>query len=214
MTILWDWNGTLVEDVAYTVGINNGIFPALGYAPITIEGYRKDFRFPIKAYYDTLGISDEDFRYIAKTWNAIYVERFNEVPLGPHRLEVVRRFHDLGVRQVIISASQHDQLQEQVAHFPELQGMFDQVLGIHDVYAASKVQLAKDFIAHDGVDPKDVMFLGDTTHDAEVAAAIGVRCCLISGGHQNDEVLATAGVPVLKDVREVFAILGLGDQES
>jgi len=209
MTILWDWNGTLVHDVAFTVGINNDIFPGLGYPPITVEGYRRQFRFPIKDYYTLIGVSDEDFRYIAREWNAAYVRRFDEVPLGPGRVETVHRLHELGVRQVIISASQHDQLQQQVAHFPELEGMFDQVLGISDVYAASKVQLAKDFITRDGVDPAEVLFIGDTTHDAEVAQAIGCRCCLLSGGHQCDEVLLKAGVPVLHDVREVFALLGL-----
>ena len=53
------------------------------------------------------------------------------------------------------------------------------------------------------------MFLGDTAHDAEVARAIGCRCYLISGGHQEDAVLAKAQVPVLRSLRELYPILGV-----
>ena len=52
-------------------------------------------------------------------------------------------------------------------------------------------------------------FLGDTAHDAEVARAIGCRCYLISGGHQEDAVLAQARVPVLRSLRELYPILGV-----
>ena len=89
-----------------------------------------------------------------------------------------------------------------------------EVLGLHDVYAVSKVQLAKDYLAQSGVDSADAVFLGDTNHDAEVARAIGCRCCLISGGHQNDEVLSHSGAPVLKSLTELYPLLGLSNAEE
>lgn len=39
--------------------------------------------------------------------------------------------------------------------------------------------------------------IGDTVHDAEVAAAMGVQCVLYSGGHQPPARLAAAGCPVI-----------------
>ena len=144
---------------------------------------------------------------IAREWNEQYVAHFAQTALAPDAPETLRRFRDAGFRQVIISASQQNQLRAQVASFPELTGMFEQVLGLSDVYAVSKVQLARDFLARDGVDPADAVFLGDTVHDAEVARAIGCRCYLISGGHQEDAVLACAGVPVLRSLRELYPIL-------
>ena len=55
----------------------------------------------------------------------------------------------------------------------------------------------------------DAVFLGDTAHDAEVARAIGCRCYLIAGGHQEEAVLAKAQVPVLRSLRELYPILGV-----
>ena len=209
MTIFWDWNGTLIADVPLVVKVNNLVFAQHGYRDTDEAEYRRVFRFPVKDYYTALGVAEEDFPMIAREWNEQYVAHFDETSLAPDVPETLRRFRDAGFRQVIVSASQQAQLRAQVARFPELQGMFAEVLGLSDVYAASKVQLARDFLARDGVDPSDAVFLGDTAHDAEVARAIGCRCYLISGGHQEDAVLAQAQVPVLRSLRELYPILGV-----
>ncbi len=208
MTILWDWNGTLVADVPLVVKVNNQVFAAHGYRDTSAEEYRRLFGFPVKKYYDAIGVTDEDFPRVAKEWNEGYVAGFGEVGLSDHVAQVVRRFHEAGFRQVIVSASQVDQLRAQVKRFPELDGMFDEVLGLHDVYAVSKVQLAKDYLASSGIDPKEAVFIGDTDHDAEVSKAIGCRCLLISGGHQCDEILKATGCEVLASLEDALALLG------
>lgn len=208
MTVMWDWNGTLIADVPHVVNINNQVFTAHGYPETTCEDYRSRFRFPVKDYYLEYGVTEEDFAVIAEEWNRSYVAGFDAVPLAPGAAEAVRRFHNAGFRQVILSASQIDQLREQVRRFRELDGMFDDVLGIGDVYASSKVQIARDYLKISDVDPKDAVFIGDTSHDAEVAGAIGVRCLLISGGHQTDEVLRQTGATVLPSLSDALDMLG------
>ena len=208
MTVMWDWNGTLIADVPHVVRVNNLVLKAHGYHVGTEEEYRGMFRFPVRDYYLDYGVSEEDFPVIAREWNERYVAGFAEVPLAPHVPETVKRFQAAGFRQVILSASQIDQLREQVARFPELDGVFDEVLGISDVYASSKVQMAKDYLARSGIDPTDAVFIGDTSHDAEVAEAMGVRCLLISGGHQNDDVLRKTGATVLPSLTDAVKLLG------
>ena len=208
MTVLWDWNGTLIADVPHVVRINNQVLAAHGYRATTAEEYRRLFCFPVRDYYLRFGVSEEDFPIIAREWNQAYVAGFAEVPLAPHVPEAVRRFRAAGFRQVILSASQVDQLRDQVGRFPELEGVFEEVLGISDVYAAGKVQLAKDYLSRSGIDPADAVFIGDTSHDAEVAKAIGVKCLLISGGHQEDAVLSRAGATVLASLTDAFSLLG------
>lgn len=209
MTVFWDWNGTMVADVAHVVDINNRVFAAHGYPPTSEEIYRRLFRFPVREYYLAQGVPEADYPQIAREWNAGYVAGFDRVPLAPGVAEAVARFHAAGFRQVILSASQVDQLRAQVKRFPELDGAFDEILGIADVYAASKVSLAHDYLARHALDPKDAVFLGDTDHDAEVARAIGCRCYLISGGHQCREVMERSGAPVLERLQDVYPLLGL-----
>lgn len=210
MMILWDWNGTLVADVPHVVRMNNWTLEQFGYRHTSEEEYRAKFRHPVHAYYYDLGVTAEDFPKVAKVWNKAYVDGFDCVPLAPGVAEAVRRFREAGHRQVIISASQVDQLRAQVQHFPELYGMFDEVLGLSDQLAVSKVHLATDFLARTGVNPADCVFIGDTTHDAETAAAIGCRCFLIEGGHQERRVLDTAeNASVVANIGEVLAALGV-----
>ena len=160
-------------------------------------------------YYYDLGVTAEDFPKIAKVWNKAYVDGFDCVPLSAGVAEAVQRFKAAGHKQVIISASQVDQLRAQVAHFPEFDGIFDEVLGLSNQLAVSKVHLAVDYLARTGEKAEDCVFLGDTTHDAETAAAIGCRCILIEGGHQERRVLDTAeNATVVGSLTEALALLG------
>ena len=209
MTILWDWNGTLVADVPHVVRMNNLTLEQFGYRHTSEAEYRAKFRHPVQDYYYDLGVTAEDFPKIAKVWNKAYVDGFDCVPLAPGAAEAVRRFHQAGHKQVIISASQVDQLRAQVAHFPELHGMFDEVLGLTNQLAVSKVHLAVEYLARTGEKAEDCAFLGDTTHDAETASAIGCRCFLIEGGHQERAVLDTAeNATVVGSLDEVLNALG------
>ncbi len=209
MTILWDWNGTLVADVPHVVEMNNLVLEQFGYRHTSEEEYRAKFRHPVHDYYYDLGVTAEDFPKIAKVWNKAYVDGFDRVPLSKGAAEAVRRFRESGHKQVIISASQVDQLRAQVEHFPELRGMFGEVLGLSNQLAVSKVHLAVDYLERTGERAEDCVFLGDTTHDAETAAAIGCRCFLIEGGHQERAVLDTVeNAAVVKDLDEVLELLG------
>ena len=208
MTILWDWNGTLVADVPHVVNMNNRVLEQFGYRHTSEEEYRAKFRHPVHEYYYDLGVTEEDFPKIAKVWNKAYVDSFDCVPLAKGAAEAVRRFKEAGHKQVIISASQVDQLRAQVEHFPELRGRFDEVLGLNNQLAVSKVHLAVDDLARTGEKAEDCVFLGDTTHDAETAAAIGCQCFLIEGGHQERTVLDTAqNATVLSTLKEATELL-------
>ena len=208
MTILWDWNGTLVADVPHVVNMNNLVLEQFGYRHTSEEEYRAKFRHPVHEYYYDLGVTAEDFPKIAKVWNKAYVDGFDCVPLTDGAAEAVRRFKEAGHKQVIISASQVDQLRAQVEHFPALRGMFDEVLGLNNQLAVSKVHLAVDYLARTGEKAEDCVFIGDTTHDAETAKAIGCRCFLIEGGHQVRAVLNTAeNATVMSSLKEAAELL-------
>jgi phosphoglycolate phosphatase len=103
---------------------------------------------------------------------------------------------------VILSASKETLLLEQLAQYPELDGCFDRVMGLTDIYAVSKVQRGVDFLREAGIPSDEAVFLGDTLHDAEVARAMGCQCLLIAGGHQKEETLRASGATVLPTLRE------------
>ena len=201
-TVFWDWNGTTVADVPLVVRVNNEVFARHGIRATDAEEYRRLFRFPVQDYYRDMGVTDEEFAALAHEWSEGYHQNFPGTPLTPYAAETAHRLHDAGVRQVILSASQDRLLHEQLAQYPELADCFDEVMGLKDIYAVSKVQMGVDYMRKLGIPGSDAVFLGDTLHDAETAKAMGCACLLISGGHQLDETLRQAGVPVLPSLRE------------
>ena len=109
--------------------------------------------------------------------------------------------------QVILSATAQDSLNVQVSRFGAL-GLLDDVLGISDIYAAGKTNLGLDYLARNSV--RRGVMVGDTTHDYEVAQAMGLDCVLVAHGHQSRARLAQCGVPVFEDLTKVAEYIDCG----
>jgi phosphoglycolate phosphatase len=200
--VLWDWNGTLLDDVQTAVDVNNEIFPRFGFlSPGGVADYHRLFRFPVREYYRDLGVADDIFPAVANAWAEGYREKSIGCRLQKHALEALEAFHQAGFQQAILSASKEEFLHEQIARYP-IGGYFQAALGLTHIYATSKVDIAKGFLKSQGIDPKQAVFLGDTLHDAEVAQAIGCDCILIARGHQPWKTLLEAGVPVFEDLEK------------
>ena len=207
--VLWDWNGTLLDDLAYAIGVRNRTFPAFGLPRIgSVAEYHRQFTFPVRRYYERAGVTDETFVAVAHAWMAEYVRGFDAVPLHVDAVETLARFAAAGVRQAVLSATRRDMLESQIARFP-IRACFTDVLGLSDIYARSKEAVGLDYLARCGVPAASTLMIGDTLHDAEVAAGLGAKCVLCAAGHQSRERLLTAGVPVIGTLAELPALLGL-----
>ena len=199
--ILWDWNGTLLDDLQYGMDVRNRIFPAFNLPTIdSIEAYHAQFTFPIRLYYERAGVTDEIFVPIAHAWMDEYVRGFGTVPLHADARETLDRFAAAGLVQTVLSASKLDLLTQQIAQF-DIQHHFAAILGLGDIYAGSKQEIGRQYLLGCGIAPEETLMIGDTLHDAEVAAAIGAKCILVARGHQSRETLLTAGVPVVDTLK-------------
>ena len=206
--VLWDWNGTLLDDLTYAIGVRTRTFPAFGLPRIgSVAEYHRQFTFPVRRYYERAGVTDETFVAVAHAWMAEYVRGFDTVPLHGDAVETLARFAAAGVRQAVLSATRRDMLESQIARFP-IRAYFTDVLGLSDIYARSKEAVGLDYLARCGVPAASTLMIGDTLHDAEVARAMGTGCVLVARGHQSRETLLTAGVPVMDTLLEAAAWAG------
>ena len=205
--ILWDWNGTLLDDLQYGMDVRNRVFPSFQLPVIsTIGEYHAQFTFPIRLYYERAGVTDDIFVAVAHAWMDEYVRGFASVPLHRDALETLDRFAKHQLRQVVLSASKLDLLTEQIAQF-KIQPYFAAVLGLGDIYAGSKEEIGRQYLQNCGIAPGETCMIGDTLHDAEVAQAMGARCVLVARGHQSRETLMTAGVAVVDTLAEAADLI-------
>ena len=193
--LIWDWNGTLLDDVAAAVGALNRMLVKRGARPITIEHYRRRFGFPVRPFYAELGVdlAKWDWDEICEDFHTFVLEEPQAV--RPDARAALELAASLGFRQSILSALRQDKLEAALAANGFL-GFFDRIFGVDNLDGASKLDRGRELMASLGPAADAPVFIGDTLHDAEVARELGGRCVLVSCGHQMPDRLAVAGCPV------------------
>lgn len=199
--IIWDWNGTIINDVDLCVELINQLLIARGLETVTIDSYREVFTIPVKNYYAKLGFdfSKESFEIVGKQWMTEYERRKFECGLYEGVKEVVQKIDQLGIGQSILSAYSQHTLDEMVEYYG-LTKYFTHIVGLDNIYAAGKLHLGKDLMKRLGNGKGETLLIGDTEHDYEVASEIGADCVLISNGHQSKIKLEKLGSVVLPNL--------------
>ena len=202
--IIWDWNGTLWDDTWLCTEINNHMLRRRNLPEITIGFYQDRLCFPVSDYYCQLGFDyqKDPYNKLAEEFIAEYEARRFECALRDGARELIATLQERGIPQAVLSAYQHDTLMQAVNYF-QLQEFFEDVIGLNDIYAAGKVENGKTYISGLEIDPSEVLFIGDTIHDFEVAEAMGVNCVLVANGHNSRPRLEACGVPVFGSLAEV-----------
>lgn len=206
--VLWDFNGTIVNDVDICLSIINELLKEEGKDTITLEKYRSIFTFPVIEYYKRVGIisCDEEFEEYAHKWMNRYYELEKDSTLFEDIVPTLTKIKEMGIQQGVLSASRIDQLTRMLKQF-KVESYMQDILGISDIYAASKVHIGKEFIKNTHLNPSDFVMLGDTLHDYEVAREMGIDCILIAQGHQSFEVLKSSGAMVVERAQDVVSLL-------
>jgi phosphoglycolate phosphatase len=203
--VLWDWNGTLLNDVEENICIVNELLTDRSLPVITKETYKRYFRMPIKDFYKDIGFdfSKESFEQIAENYNELYIERFCDMPLTNEIEEVLKYIRDCNISQYIVSASEQKSLDRQVNE-KNISKYFKKIVGNDDYSVVSKIEKAKELKKSFGVNEK-ILVIGDMYHDYEVAQAIGANCVLYSNGHQ--ETKENYEYKVIKKMEEIKGIV-------
>jgi len=203
--IIWDWNGTIINDVDLCVELINWLLKEKKLKTITKEEYKDIFTIPVKNYYAALGFDfeEEPFQIIGKRWMDAYEQRKFECTVYDGVVEVMEKVKKLGIGQSILSAYSQHTLEEMVEHFG-LTKYFTHIVGLDNIYAAGKLHLGKDLMKRLGNGKGETLLIGDTEHDFEVATEIGADCILSSNGHQSREKLEVLSTPVLDNLNKLL----------
>lgn len=207
--IVWDWNGTLLNDVDLCVDSINYLLKKeqLPILPDK-ETYQRVFKFPIIEYYKDAGFdfNKRPFEELADDYMQYYQPRSLSCSLHDGVHDTLKTCASLGYTQVLLSASNKEFLMDQLHQYP-ISAYFDEVLGLDNIHAYSKADLAKAFAKRIQPQKESIVFLGDSVHDFEVASGAGAECILIASGHEHKEKLEQTGCRVLNSIEEFKQIL-------
>lgn len=208
--VIWDWNGTLLNDVDFCHRIINRILVENNLPVLSLKKYREIFTFPVQNYYAAAGLdfSKISFEVLGKDFIDEYEEKKLSCSLFENAVDVLSSIHKKGIGQSVLSAYLHDNLVNILDHY-NLSKYFDNIIGLDNIYAGSKTHLGLSLVEKLKLPKEEILFIGDTLHDAEVAEAMGVHCILIANGHQTKEKLIARDNFILDNLLELKIYLEL-----
>ena len=195
-SVIWDFNGTLLQDVQMSIDAMNTVLERRSLPLIeSHEAFRKVFGFPVKDYYERLGMdfTKEPYKKPADEWVELYTKDMYTAPLTEGALEALELLKQNGINQLILSASEKARLTKHL-DILGIANYFDEILGTGDVYAKGKDDLAITLSKRADIFP--AVLIGDTDHDFECARIIGCDAILFSKGFMSEERLLPLGCPV------------------
>jgi phosphoglycolate phosphatase len=203
--IFWDWNGTLLNDTNICVSVMNDMLDKRRMNNLDVDYYKEVFGFPVINYYKKLGFDfeKESFEALSAEFIKNYSLQALSVPLAKNSELVLKYFREQGKKNIILSVMQQDMLVSLVKH-TGINSYFSDILGIDNIYAHSKSLVAVDYLKNKKINSDQIIMIGDTLHDYEVASEIGCKCILISHGHQSELRLMKSGAMVLNSLIELI----------
>lgn len=202
--IIWDWNGTLLNDLSASLTSVNDMLDLRGMPHIDADFYKECIGVPIRKFYDRVfDMEKEDYAVIIKQYNEGYLLHLADCGLTRGAREAIEFFASRGMYQAVVSSSNNDQLCENIRKYG-LDGCFDAVLGSADFYAGSKIDRAKAYLEKTDGKSGKILVVGDLEHDADMAKELGADCVLLTSGHEHISRLERAKVPLINDLFELI----------
>ncbi|RCW44028.1 phosphoglycolate phosphatase-like HAD superfamily hydrolase [Halopolyspora algeriensis] len=205
--IIWDWNGTLLDDNDAVVAAVNKVCAAFGCEHIDLERWRAVFGRPLhRSYEHVLGraLGEHDWTRIEKLYHDAYRELLPTCGLAHGVPEKLRAWIDSGRTQSLLSMWFHDELVPLVETFG-LNALFTRIDGLRaEIGGGSKADCLTEHVTVLGIDPAETVLIGDVADDAHAAERVGADCVLLTTGVMARPALEATGFPVVDSITEAL----------
>ncbi|NGM14570.1 HAD family hydrolase [Verrucosispora sioxanthis] len=204
--LVWDWNGTLLNDLSLVVACTNAVFTSEGGPSVTPDEHRVRFRRPIADYYaEILGraVDDDAFGRLDKIFHEAYRVGLTSCELAHDAVDAMAAWSG---SQSLLSMWFHDELIPTVETYG-LTGRFARVDGLRaQIGGDRKAESLARHLDALGVDGRSVVLIGDSLDDADAARSVGARAVLYSGGFTDRARLLASGHPVADSLTEAVTL--------
>jgi phosphoglycolate phosphatase-like HAD superfamily hydrolase len=200
--VVWDWNGTLLDDFALTARIASVTLAELGVPGVTAQDVRSSFSRPFRTFYSRLlgrAVTEDEYAYIRRCYERDYDAEVFEMPL---RTDAAHALDHLAPQatQSLLSMAPDAQLQALVDHHG-LRHRFVRVDGSPTTNSdGNKASRLATHLAAMGIDGTQTVLIGDTVDDHEAAHACGAATVLVTCGSQSRTALEATGAPVAENL--------------
>ncbi|RRO14864.1 HAD family hydrolase [Saccharopolyspora rhizosphaerae] len=208
--IVWDWNGTLLDDNHAVVSAVNTVCTSFDREHIDIDEWRAIYSRPLRTCYERLlrcEITEDDWARVDKLYHVAYRDLLDTCGMTEGVPHVLQDWAATGRSQSLLSMWFHDELVELVTA-RGLHELFDRMDGLRSaVGGGSKEEHLRAHLAAQELDPAEVVLIGDVLDDAHAAERAGARCVLVTTGVMDRAKLEGSGYPVVDSLPEAMGML-------
>ncbi|MEV1287110.1 HAD hydrolase-like protein [Micromonospora sp. NPDC049679] len=204
--LVWDWNGTLLNDLNLVVSSTNVAFASVAGPTVTAAEHRVQFRRPVSAYYaEVLGraVDTDEFGRLDMIFHDAYRNGLTTCELADDATTAMQSWSGT---QSLLSMWFHDELVPVVEAYG-LAASFRRVDGLRAAVGGDRKaeHLARHLDALD-VDGRSAVLIGDSLDDADAAESVGAGCVLYAGGFTDPDRLRASGWPVADTLTGAVAL--------
>ncbi|WP_329623151.1 HAD hydrolase-like protein [Streptomyces sp. NBC_01255] len=206
--LVWDWNGTLLDDIGAVIGASNAAFAEIGLEPITLERYRELYTVPVPKFYERLMgrlPTDEEWTVMDGAFHRHYWARAEACALTLGAAELLAARQDSGFTQSLLSLAPHAELIPLVRRH----GIAERFVRMDGRVGDSTDGKSGHMVRHLEalrVSADRVVVIGDAADDAVAAAHVGAKAVLYTGGSHSRDSLERVGVPVVDSLAEAVSV--------
>lgn len=206
-TIIWDFNGTIIDDVYAALGAVNDMLTIRNQNTIDINTYYKAMDIPIWKFYERVFLPDTitPEEAIAE-FDAGYEKHLSSKPLMEGIVDILETFRNMGKHQIVVSASHVDKVKARLSELGILD-FFSEVLAHSDYNADSKTYLAREYFKTHNLDFADAVVIGDSVFDFTMASELQCDCILTTQGHQSRREFKSVDAHIIGSLYELKNII-------
>jgi phosphoglycolate phosphatase-like HAD superfamily hydrolase len=205
--VVWDWNGTLIDDHVAVVAAINDALALLRLRPIDSDIYRSHFTRPVQRFYEQVAgrpIEPGEWRTLDEGYHDSYSAWVERLKLAPDARAALAAAETAGLTQSLLSMWRHQDLVPLVEKLG-LGRFFLRVDGLRVPGGGAKTEHLEAHLAALEVEASAALLVGDTLDDLAAARAVGARCVLYDGGSHHRHALEATGVPVVDTLTDAVA---------
>jgi phosphoglycolate phosphatase-like HAD superfamily hydrolase len=194
--LVWDWNGTLLDDLTLVVSSTNEAFASAGGRSVGADEHRRQFRRPVAEFYAEIlerAVDAEEFGRLDRIFHDAYRLGLTTTTLAADAMAALKAWPGA---QSLLSMWFHDELVPAVETYG-LAGLFARVDGLRtEVGGDLKAGHLARHLEALGVTAGDVVLIGDSLDDGAAADSVGAASVLYTGGFTDPARLRASGRPV------------------
>lgn len=201
--ILWDWNGTILNDTPVAFEATNILLKRYTYPTITLEYYRDNVDTPIVNFYSKIfDLTKENMDTLDNEWCVLYNQLSHKINLQDSVESVLKIFSEKNCHQAVLSAFRTEEITKFAEKF-SVANYFKAILGTKNIVMESKTIRGQKYMQENSLKPEETLYIGDTAHDYDTAKDLGIDCVLMSNGQQSEKVLSKCDVPIFNSFEEL-----------